>query len=284
MSVYIKINSWFGSDQEDVSRRFTKVFRMSQVEGDSAMGQIIEDQPWQFDHRTSDSQSSEAQDYLTGLGFEVDLIPVSDIDWEAADTATVDDAPQEFEEVGEFPGKPGRKPKSRLIAAMAVVLLLIVGAGGLSQTQFGKDLINSIGSQSIGTSPDVDKDSPASLPDQSAGTETPKTPSAAKSIQPIVLQGDPSKKYPMTLSGCLKSKDQLNPILRRADLEQTQSDLLCKGKSIANPQTEWKCEFLPLSTICEPYEAYSCAMQYQCIPETPDYNREKFKKAFEALS
>ena len=284
MSVYIKINSWFGSDQEDVSRRFTKVFRMSQVEGDSAMAQIIQDQPWQFDHRTSDSQSSEAQEYLTGLGFEVDLIPVSDIDWEAADSAAMDGGVQELEEVEKLPGKPGRKLKSRLIAAMAVVLLLLVGAGGLSQTQFGKDLINSIGSQSIGTPPDVDKGSPASLPDQPTGTETPKTLSTAKPLQPIVLQGDPSKKYPMTLSGCLKSKNQLNPILRRADLEQTQSDLLCKGKTIANPQTEWKCEFLPLSTICEPYEAYSCSMQYQCVPETPDYNREKFKKALEALS
>lgn len=282
MSVYIKINGWFGSNQEDVSLRFTKVFRMSKVEGDSAMGQIIQDQPWQFDKPTSDSQSSKAQAYLSGLGFEAELIPVSDIDSDAHDTAAMEGSPQGFEEVEEFPGKPERKPKSRLKfskAAMAVILLIILGAGGLSQTQFGKNLINSMGLPS-----DANKDSSASLPDQPAGTETLQTPSGVKPLQPIVLPGEPSKKYPVTLSGCLENRDQLNPILRKADLEQTQSDLLCKGKTIANPQAEWKCEFLSFSTICEPHDSYTCKMQYQCVPETPDYNREKFKIEIEALS
>jgi len=160
-------------------------------------------------------------------------------------------------------------------------------AAGLSLTQFGKDLINSVGSQSkglignIGTSSDVKKDS--STPQQ-AGTNAAKALANAKPIQTIVLDGEASKQYPMTLSGCLEKRDELKPLLRLAELEQTQSVVLCKGKTIANPKAEWKCEFKPEAKICLDREAYACSVQYQCVPETAAYNREKFKKQLEGLS
>ena len=282
MSVYIKINGWFGSDQEDASGHFAKIFRMSRVDGESAMGQISQSQAWQFERSTSDSQSSEAQAFLISIGFDVELVPVSAMEGEAPDAATTDGMPQGFEEVAEFPGKPESKPKSKLKfskAAMAIILLLILGAGGLTQTQFGRDLMNSVGLQT-----EAILGSPSSSPQKPDGTATPKNLADIQPLQTIVLEGKPSKRYPVTLSGCLENREQLNPILRRMDLKQTQSDSLCAGATIANPEGEWKCEFQADVQICHDRESYSCAMQYQCVPETADYNRARFKKELAALS
>ena len=268
MSSYIKINGLFDGDQEDATIRFTKVFRMSDLEGESAMSQICQNETWQFIHQTSDSQSSEAKTYLTSLGFDVELVPLSDIDWDKYDSTEPDDSSQEMEEAEKLPkGDPKKKQKM----ALAGLILVILAGVGLTQTQQGKELVSS-----FGVSSDTKKDSADSPSSNPTNNIVP--------IGTIALDGEPSTKYPMTLSGCLDNRNQLTSILRRADLEQTQSVALCKDKTISNPATEWKCEYQSLSKICNDREAYSCAMQYQCVPETAEYNRDKFKKALDALS
>ena len=135
----------------------------------------------------------------------------------------------------------------------------------------------------ISTSPsDVKKGSPVTQ--QSKGTGTPKSPSPEKPFQGIEFKGAPTKIYPLILSGCRVDKDQLDRKLLRTDLEQTQTDLFCIGAYIANPEAEWKCEFKPDALICQGREAYTCARQYQCIPETANYNKARFKKEIKALS
>jgi len=274
MSVYIKINDWFGADQEDVTSRFTKVFRMSDNEGKSAMSQICRNKSWHFEHQTSDSQSSEAQEYLTRLGFEVELIPISDMDWDSNDSIGLDDTA----EIKKSDDPAEDDPKKNQKTALALILIVILGAVGLTQTQQGKDIVSTIGSQSkellagFGMSSDSSKKSTSTKPSENL-----------KPLERIAIDGD-SPKYPMTLSGCVENRGQMTQILRRADLEQTQSVAVCKDNTISNPASEWKCEFRSLSKLCNNFEAYSCVVEYQCITENTTYNREIFKNQIEALS
>lgn len=294
MGSYIKINGWSGSNKEDSALRFAKVFRLSKVETESAMGQISQGMTWQFGKTISDRQSAVAKNFLTGIGFNVELVSDSPMEWPGTDSPAAEELPQAFEEVEEFPGKPTRKPKAKAkrgkkVMAGVVIVLLILAAGGLSQTQFGKDLIESIGSKSndlinkFETSSNEKESSPASPPPQSAEIEIPENLPTVKPLQGIVFKGKPKNKYPMTLGGCRVGENQLNLILLRADLEQTQRDFFCKDKTIANPQAGWKCEFKPNSKMCQGKESFSCVRHYHCIPETPEFNKAKFGKEVENL-
>jgi hypothetical protein len=274
MSVHIKINDWFGADQGDATSLFTKVFRMTDSEGESAMSLICRNKSWQFEHQTSDDQSNEAQGYLTSIGFDVELVPLSDIDWDSDDGIGFDDA------AGDYGKSADRKlddPKKKQKTALALILILVLAGVGLTQTQQGKDLTSTIGSKSkellagFGMSSDSDKDATSTKP-----------AADIKPIERIAIDGAPT--FPMTLSGCVETRAQMTQVLQRADLDQTQSVEVCKDKTISNPAGEWKCEFKSLSKICNNLEAYSCAMEYQCVTETPAYNRELFKKQIEALS
>lgn len=271
MSVYIKINDWFGPDQGDATSRFTKVFRMTDNEGESAMSLICRSKSWQFEHQTSDSQSSEAKSYLSSIGFEVELVPLSDMDWDSDGSIGLDDASRDF---GKSDDLAEDDPKKKLKTALALILILILGAVGLTQTQQGKDIVSTIGSQSKEL---------LGLSDSSKKSTSTGQAEDLKPIERIAIDGD-STTYPMTLSGCVETRDQMTQVLQRADLEQTQSVAICKDKTISNPAGEWKCEFKSLSKLCNNLEAYSCAMEYQCVTETSTYNREKFKKQIEALS
>ena len=270
MSVYIKINDWYGADQADSTARFTKVFRMTDSEGESAMSLICRNKTWQFEHQTSDSQSSEAQDYLTSIGFDVELISVSDMDWDSDDSIGLGDTPGDLDK-----SEPTDDPKKKQKTALALTLLLILAVVGLTQTQQGKDIVSSVGSQSkkllasFGMSSDSDKKSTPAID--------------IKPIEKMAVDAG-SPKYPLTLSGCIETRSQITQVLKKADLEQTQSVAVCKDKTISNPAGEWKCEYKSLSTLCNNLNAYSCSMEYQCVTETPTYNREIFKKQLEAIS
>ncbi|MEE9258978.1 MAG: hypothetical protein V3U37_05510 [Nitrospinaceae bacterium] len=74
MSCHIKINNWAGQDPEDATSRIAKVFRMGIDEADSVMQKVAQGQSWQFQWTISDEQCDPAHDYLTGLGFDLELI------------------------------------------------------------------------------------------------------------------------------------------------------------------------------------------------------------------
>jgi hypothetical protein len=273
MSVYIKINDWYGADQDDSTARFTKVFRMTDNEGESAMSLICRNKTWQFEHQTSDSQSDEALEYLTSIGFDVELVPITDMDWDSDDGIGLGEGAGDYDK-----SEPIEDPKKKQKTALALILILALGAIGLTQTQQGKDIVSSIGSGS--------KELLASFGLSSDSGKKSTSTKSIKDIPPIekMAADADSLKYPMTLSGCIETRDKITPILKKADLEQTQSLAVCQDKTISNPAGEWKCEYKSLSTLCNNLEAYSCAMEYQCVTETPTYNRKIFKKQLEALS
>ncbi|MGV7221451.1 MAG: tetratricopeptide repeat protein [Nitrospinales bacterium] len=151
MSYFIKINGWSGSNQESASLKFAKVFRLEKNEANSAMGQISNGLPWQFEHTISDEQCEIAKSFLEKNGFNIELLSSSYFDemdgMDGQDSFTNDDDPQEYqqyEEPGDMPalGQQGNKAKPKSSKTALMVLLLIVLAGvGLTQTQFGKDLL-----------------------------------------------------------------------------------------------------------------------------------------------
>ena len=87
-----------------------------------------------------------------------------------------------------------------------------------------------------------------------------------------------SRRTTTGFTGCFFKEDLKNEF-RRIDLKETQKVFFCKNNTIANPVADWKCE--PAKGVCMDNEEkrYKCSRSYQCIPETPDYNRIKFKQA-----
>ncbi|MGV7221450.1 MAG: hypothetical protein ACQ9MH_08000 [Nitrospinales bacterium] len=289
MSVYIKINGWYGSNKEDISLPLAKVFRLNREDANSAIDQISQGLPWQFDKSISEEQSNIAKDYLEKLGFEVELLPT----YESTDPdpSKLYDSDQDYEDAfSDIPiSEIQPKPKSSK-TGIIVLLIFILGVVGLTQTQFGKDAINKITSQSkelvngVGSEPEVIPDIPAPPPVQPMETEIPTAIPSNQPLQGIGFTGESSMEYPITLGGCHGTEDQHNLILLKSDLDQTQNDFFCKGNTIANPKSAWKCEFKPNSKICPSKETYSCVREYQCIPETQEYNRAKYKQELENLS
>jgi hypothetical protein len=217
-----------------------------------------------------------------------------DTDQDSQDFTTDQESPDfsEYEEVADIPEAPKSedKPEAKSSKTGLMLLLLIILAGvGLTQTQAGKDLVNKVVSQSkqflngYSSDPENPPDASATAPTQPTA---PNLPTAMPTLQPlkgVVFTGESNTEYPITLGGCRGTEDQQNLILLKSDLEQTQKDFFCKGSTIANPTSEWKCEFTADSKTCPDKESYSCVRNYQCIPESPEFNKEIFAKEFEKL-
>jgi hypothetical protein len=233
---------------------------------------------------TSEPETAEPED--TEADFATDQEP--------QDFTTDESSPDfsEYEEVADIPESPQieDKPEPKSSKAGLMFLLLIILAGvGLTQTQAGKDLVNKVVSQSkqflngYSSDPENYPDAPATAPAQPAAPNLPTAMPIIKPLMGVVFTGESNTEYPITLGGCRGTEDQQNLILLKSDLEQTQKDFFCKGNTIANPTSEWKCEFTADSKTCSDKESYSCVRNYQCIPESPEFNKEIFAKEFEKL-
>ena len=215
-------------------------------------------------------------------------------DQETQDFTTDQESPDfsEYEEVADVPEIPKSedKPEAKSSKTGLLLLLLIILAGvGLTQTQFGKDLIEKVVSQSkqflngYSSDPENNPDAPATAPTQAPATNLPTAMPTIQPLKGVVFTGQSNMEYPITLGGCKGTEDQQNLILLKSDLEQTQKDFFCKENTIANPASEWKCEFTADSNICPSKESYSCVRHYQCIPQSPEFNKEMFASEFEKL-
>ncbi len=89
MSYRIGLNRFSGEDLEDAADQLAKVFRMSKEESSRIVVGLSEGNAWQFPQVVSNKQSQVAENFLTKLGFEVNLHLVEqDIDLD-------DDEPEE---------------------------------------------------------------------------------------------------------------------------------------------------------------------------------------------
>lgn len=304
MSHNIKISDWSGDDKENAVKSLAKLFRMSEDEAEEVMNQIGLGQFWQFERSISDSQSKIAAAYLTRLGFEVERASsAEDILASFTKSESSSDPDSGLASKSGASGDHAR-PRRRISPFVKVVLAVVLLIGvfyGLSQTSFVKDFL--AGSDSpvevkrvapVQPQPQPEKQSqPETQPQPQAEPqaqtqpepkkeEKPKPPPEVKPLQGIKFEGKPSMKYPSTLAGC-GGEENINFKLLSADLEQTQKDFFCKRNTIANPLGEWKCKFKSDSKMCPGKESYNCVRRYQCIPETPDFNRARFKREIEDL-
>jgi len=93
MSHQITLNSWFGSDPDQATKKLARVFRLSLEEGETVVDQLREGQAWKFARKISDHQAGSAAAYLQSLGFQVDLQPLDSTDDDAMDSRDSQDAP-----------------------------------------------------------------------------------------------------------------------------------------------------------------------------------------------
>jgi uncharacterized membrane protein YjgN (DUF898 family) len=92
MSHQITLNSWFGSDPDQAAKKLSKVFRISQDQGEAVVDQLRDGRFWKFKQNISDHQAGPAAAYLQSLGFHVDLQPADITDDEGMDSWASEDA------------------------------------------------------------------------------------------------------------------------------------------------------------------------------------------------
>ncbi len=76
MSHYIVLVNWSGDDISSTTPKMAKVFRMSPNRAANVMEDVAKGVAWKFEKTISDSQATQAQTYLSRLGFEVEIFPV----------------------------------------------------------------------------------------------------------------------------------------------------------------------------------------------------------------
>ncbi len=73
MSYRIGLNRFTGEDLENAADQLAKIFKMDKDEASRIVVGLSDGNAWQFPQGVSGKQSQMAQNFLTGLGFEVDL-------------------------------------------------------------------------------------------------------------------------------------------------------------------------------------------------------------------
>ncbi len=81
MSCYLMLNNWVGEDQETASDKVARIFRMDPQQANEVVDNLVDGNPWQFEHQISNQQSEVAERYLRGMGFDVECIPIMDEDF-----------------------------------------------------------------------------------------------------------------------------------------------------------------------------------------------------------
>jgi hypothetical protein len=237
--------------------------------------------------------------------FELDVTEPESIEPEETEPdLTIDTEPQDFtedqespvfsenDEVADIPETPQSESKPETKSSktgLLLFLLVILGAVGLSQTPLGKDLVDKAVTQSkqflngYSSEPENNPDTTSPAPAQPTTTNLPTSMPNIQPLQGVVFTGESNMEYPVTLGGCKDNEDEHNLLLLKTDLEQTQKDFFCKDITIANPTSDWKCEFTADSKVCPDKESYSCVRHYQCIPEAPEFNKGMFTSEIEKV-
>jgi len=274
MSCYIKLNGWSGSDRESAATQLAKVFRMPEYEADSILDQLSEGTPWQFEHSISETQSGPAKNHLAKQGFEVAIVSESgEEEIESLEDESYDSGAAEGGQEISQAAKP--KPKSQKGAIAVLVLVLL--AGGWTQTEQGKEQLIRWGV----ISPPFQYTAPT--PAESS-YDNPAYRDTVKGLTGIPYEDQTAQPVSSSIGSCMKPGENLATTLLMKDLKSTQSDFFCKGETIANPIGVWECGYHyedGCGRKTRPY--YNCHRRFVCVPETAEYNREIFKKQLQEL-
>jgi len=120
MSYYMMFNSWSGADSAVAIEKMARVFRMEEDQASQVLDNLAAGESWQFEHQISDKQSEIAENYLQGLGFDLERIPIM-----------ADDEDM----MGEAMGGDMKSDKSFITA---ILLCLFLGGLGIHRFWVGK--------------------------------------------------------------------------------------------------------------------------------------------------
>ena len=72
MSCFLVLNSFAGNDQEAAAKKLALMFRMAPQEADAILEKVTQGQGWSTPREVSDQQAAVAENYLKGIGFQVE--------------------------------------------------------------------------------------------------------------------------------------------------------------------------------------------------------------------
>jgi uncharacterized membrane protein YjgN (DUF898 family) len=72
MSCFLVLNSFVGDDQEVAAKKLALMFRMAPKQANAIIKKVAKGQVWQSPKEVSDQQAAVAENYLTGIGFQVE--------------------------------------------------------------------------------------------------------------------------------------------------------------------------------------------------------------------
>ena len=97
MSCFLTLSDFAGDDQDAAAKKLALMFRMAPGQAAAILEKISKGQIWQAPKEVSDQQAAVAENYLTGIGFQVERSGQQQADDPIAGIATLEEEPP-FEE------------------------------------------------------------------------------------------------------------------------------------------------------------------------------------------
>ena len=93
MSCFLVLNSFAGNDQEAAAKKLALMFRMAPQQAHAILEKIAQGQVWQTPKEVSDQQAAVAENYLTGIGFQVERSGQQEVVDQIAGIAALEEEP-----------------------------------------------------------------------------------------------------------------------------------------------------------------------------------------------
>lgn len=117
MSCFLVLNSFAGDDQEVAAKKLALMFRMAPQQANAIIEKVAKGQVWRTPKEVSDQQAAVAENYLTGIGFQVERsVQQQEVVDQIAETVALEEPPvavTDGTEAGIMP--PGEVSVSRTI-------------------------------------------------------------------------------------------------------------------------------------------------------------------------
>ncbi len=121
MSCFLVLNSFAGNDQEAAAKKLALMFRMAPQQANAIIDRVSKGQVWRTPKEVSDRQAAVAENYLKGIGFQVERSGLQDVVDQILETSTLVEEPPK---AGAGPGHsgsgnqveagpPGQPPRTR---------------------------------------------------------------------------------------------------------------------------------------------------------------------------
>lgn len=93
MSCFLVLNSFAGSDQEAAAKKLALMFRMAPQQANAIIDRVLKGHVWRTPKEVSDRQAAVAENYLKGIGFQVERSGMQDVVDQILETSTLVEEP-----------------------------------------------------------------------------------------------------------------------------------------------------------------------------------------------